>query len=83
MLNLPHKPEEKTKLLKALHRLSNDSDYQTLTDFLTSEQAKVDKKLRTAETDFLRVQGHAQILARLLELSSEATDLLRKSPSQP
>jgi len=83
VLNLPHDTKEKTKLLKALHRLNNDSDYQTLTAFLANEQAKVDKKLRTADTDFLRVQGHAQILARLLELSTDAKDLLNNLPDQP
>ncbi len=83
MLNLPSNQEQKQKLLAALHRLSNDSDYLILKTFLEEEQVKLDQRLRNADRDFLRVQGHAQLLVRLLELSSDATKLLNSQPKQP
>lgn len=82
MLKLPHDAQKRDRLLKALSRLSNDTDFTVLSEFLSDELKDMDTQLRTAESEFLRVQGRAQVLARILDLQKDAKSLLLKIANQ-
>ncbi len=75
--------EERQRLLKAVHRLKNDSDFEVFREFIAEDLNRLDRENRKAEgSELFRNQGAAQFAERIEELITDCGESLKQLNGQ-